>query len=69
MWPWARVASLTSRGQGSPFVSTTVDRWAWLVIAAHTQLSLARPLVADLRHSRERPAEPNRLTPARVRRR
>ncbi|WP_153882857.1 hypothetical protein [Streptomyces sp. CB01881] len=50
-------------------MSTTVDRWAWLVIAAHTQLSLARPLVADLRHSRERPAEPNRLTPARVRRR
>src|SRR6185437_10722238 len=25
------------------------DRWTWLVIAAHTQLRLARPLAADLR--------------------
>ena len=44
------------------------DRWTWLVIAAHTQLRLARPLAADLRCPRERPAEPGRLTPARVRR-
>ena len=44
------------------------DRWTWLVIAAHTQLRLARPLVADLRHPWERPAASNRLTPARVRR-
>jgi hypothetical protein len=44
------------------------DRWTWLVIAAHTQLRLARPLVADLRRPWERPAEPGRLTPARVRR-
>jgi hypothetical protein len=44
------------------------DRWTWLVIAAHTQLRLARPLVADLRRPWERPTAPNRLTPARVRR-
>lgn len=25
------------------------DRWTWLVIAAHTQLRLARPLAVDLR--------------------
>ncbi|MFB8236249.1 NF041680 family putative transposase [Kitasatospora purpeofusca] len=48
--------------------SASADRWTWLVVAAHTQLRLARPLVADLRHPWERPAEPNRLTPARVRR-
>jgi hypothetical protein len=44
------------------------DRWTWLIIAAHTQLRLARPLVADLRRPWERPAGPGRLTPARVRR-
>ncbi|MER5786774.1 NF041680 family putative transposase, partial [Streptomyces mobaraensis] len=44
------------------------DRWTWLVVAAHTQLRLARPLVQDLRHPWEKPAPPERLTPARVRR-
>ncbi|MFE7811999.1 NF041680 family putative transposase [Streptomyces sp. NPDC057433] len=44
------------------------DRWTWLVIAAYAQLRLARPLTADLRRPWEKPAEPNRLTPARVRR-
>ena len=44
------------------------DRWTWLLLAAHTQLRLARPLVADLRRPWERPAPPGRLTPARVRR-
>jgi hypothetical protein len=44
------------------------DRWTWLIIAAHTQLRLARPLAADLRRPWERPAPPARLTPARVRR-
>jgi hypothetical protein len=38
------------------------------VIAAHTQLRLARPLAADLRRPWEKPAPPGRLTPARVRR-
>lgn len=44
------------------------DRWTWLIIAAHTQLRLARPLAADLRRPWEKPAEPRRLSPARVRR-
>ncbi|KQX44551.1 transposase [Streptomyces sp. Root63] len=44
------------------------DRWTWLVIAAHTQLRLARPLAVDLRRPWEKRTESNRLTPARVRR-
>jgi hypothetical protein len=44
------------------------DRWTWLIITAHTQLRLARPLAADLRRPWERPAPRGRLTPARVRR-
>jgi len=44
------------------------DRWTWLIIAAHTQLRLARHLTEDLRRPWERPALPERLTPARVRR-
>ncbi|MGW4649077.1 NF041680 family putative transposase [Kitasatospora sp. NPDC004289] len=44
------------------------DRWTWLVIVAHTQLRLARPLAEDVRRPWERAAQPNKLTPARVRR-
>ena len=44
------------------------ERWTWLIIAAHTQLRLARPLAEDLRKPWERPATARRLTPARVRR-
>src|SRR3954454_12092670 len=44
------------------------DRWTWLILAAHTQLRLARPLAADLRRPWERPLPVERLTPARVRR-
>jgi hypothetical protein len=44
------------------------DRWTWLIIAAHAQLRLARPLADDLRLPWEKPAPPGRLTPARVRR-
>jgi hypothetical protein len=44
------------------------DRWTWLVIAAYTQLRLARYLAQDLRRPWERPAPEGRLTPARVRR-
>ncbi|GAA1760130.1 hypothetical protein GCM10009767_19090 [Kocuria aegyptia] len=44
------------------------DRWTWLVIAAHTQLRLARHLAVDLRRPWEKPLPPERLTPARVRR-
>jgi hypothetical protein len=44
------------------------DRWTWIVIAAYTQLRLARHLAQDLRRPWERPAPAGRLTPARVRR-
>jgi hypothetical protein len=45
------------------------DRWTWLIVAAHTQLRLTRPLAEDLRRPWEKTATtPARLTPARVRR-
>jgi hypothetical protein len=44
------------------------DRWTLLVIIAHTQLRLARHLTDDLRRPWEKPAPPDQLTPARVRR-
>jgi hypothetical protein len=44
------------------------DRWTWLVLAAFTQLGLARSLAADLHLPWEAPTVPGRLTPARVRR-
>ncbi|WP_433658095.1 NF041680 family putative transposase [Nocardia sp. CA-128927] len=44
------------------------DRWTWLTLVAYTQLRLTRPLAEDLRRPWEKPAEPQRLTPARVRR-
>lgn len=44
------------------------DRWSWLVLAAYTQLRLARPLVADRRLPWERPLRPGKLTPYRVHR-
>src|SRR5690242_21170797 len=43
------------------------DRWTWLVLAAYTQLRLARAWVADRRLPWERPLPPGRLTPGRVR--
>lgn len=44
------------------------DRWTWLVVAAYTQLRLARDVVEDHRLPWERRAKPGKLTPARVRR-
>jgi DDE superfamily endonuclease len=44
------------------------DRWTWLVLAASTQLRLARGAVADHRLPWERPLPPARLPPARVHR-
>jgi hypothetical protein len=44
------------------------DRWTWLVVAAYTQLRLARSWVADRRLPWERPLTLGQLTPARVRR-
>jgi hypothetical protein len=44
------------------------DRWTWLVLAAYTQLRLARARVADLRLPWERRCGAGRLTPLRVHR-
>jgi hypothetical protein len=57
-------------GWTTPSVCTPeqADRWTWLIVAAYTQLRLARGLVADLRLPWERPRDPRLLTPARVRR-
>lgn len=43
------------------------DRWTWLVLAAHTQLRLARPIAADHRLPWQRRVLAHQLTPARVR--
>jgi hypothetical protein len=42
------------------------DRWTWVVVAAYTQLRLARPWVADRRLPWERRLPPAQLTPYRV---
>ena len=57
-------------GWTTPKIRTpeAADRWTWMVIAAHTQLRLARHLAEDLRRPWERAAPPGRMTPARVRR-
>jgi hypothetical protein len=57
-------------GWTSPSLQTPeqADRWTWLVMAAYTQLRLARGHVDDLRLPWERPRDPVQLTPARVRR-
>ena len=44
------------------------DRWSWLVVAAFTQLRLARAHVADLRLPWEHRYDTGRLTPLRVHR-
>jgi hypothetical protein len=44
------------------------DRWTWLVLAAYTQLRLARQVAADARLPWERPRPQPRLSPYRVRR-
>ncbi|WP_328541138.1 transposase [Streptomyces sp. NBC_00371] len=44
------------------------DRWVWLILAAYTQLRLARTLTGDLRRPWEKPLTQQQLTPGRVRR-
>jgi hypothetical protein len=44
------------------------DRGTWLVLAAYTQLRMARPWVADRRLPWDRPLALGKLTPSRVRR-
>jgi hypothetical protein len=61
---------LNTLGWTRPKIRTpdAADRWTWLIIAAYTQLRLARPAAEDHRKPWERPAPGRRLTPARVRR-
>lgn len=42
------------------------DRWSWLILAAYTQLRLARTMVADRRLPWEKPLSQKRLIPTRV---
>ena len=44
------------------------ERWTWLIVAAYTQLRLARGLVEDMRLPWEKRRHPSRLSPVRVRR-
>ena len=57
-------------GWTAPKIRTpeAADRWTPMIVAAHTQLRLARHLAEDLRRPWERSAPPGRMTPARVRR-
>jgi hypothetical protein len=52
----------------APMHPETADRWTWLVLATYTQLRLARPVCHDLRLPWEKPADPDRIPPRRVRR-
>jgi DDE superfamily endonuclease len=52
----------------APLHPETADHWTWLVLAAYTQLRLARPICHDLRLPWEKPADPGRISPRRVRR-
>jgi hypothetical protein len=51
-----------------PRTPEQADRWTWLVLAAYTQLRLARQIAADQRLPWERPRPQPRLSPLRVRR-
>jgi hypothetical protein len=51
-----------------PRTPEQADRWTWLVLAAYTQLRLARAVVCDQRLPWERPRPQPRLSPSRVRR-
>lgn len=57
-------------GWTTPSLATPeqADRWTWLIVAAYTQLRLARGLADDQRLPWEKPRAPDKLTPARVRR-
>src|SRR5450755_1315855 len=62
---WKQTLGLTRPRLRTP---EQADRWAWLIIAAYTQLRLARPLAVGLRRPGEQPPAPGNLTPGRIRR-
>jgi hypothetical protein len=52
----------------APMAPQTALRWSWLVLVVYTQLRLARPISQDLRIPWEKPAQPDRISPRRIRR-
>jgi hypothetical protein len=52
----------------APLHPTTADTWTWIVLVAYTQPRLARHLSRDVRLPWQKPADPDRLPPRRVRR-
>lgn len=52
----------------APMLPDTALRWGWTVLAAYTQLGLARGCAQDLRLPWEKPQPPQRMSPRRVRR-
>ena len=62
------VKNTLGRSAPSPQTPEQTDRWTWLIVAAYTQLRLARGLVDDMRMPWEKRRDPAQLTPARVRR-
>ncbi len=52
----------------APLEPDTALRWSWLLLAAYTQLRLARGSVRDLRLPWEKPQPPQTMSPRRVRR-
>jgi hypothetical protein len=52
----------------APMLPDSADVWTWLVLAVYTQLRLARRVCRDLRMPWEKPADPDRIPPRRVRR-
>jgi hypothetical protein len=52
----------------APLQPSTAETWTWLILVAYTQLRLARRICHDLRLPWEKPANPERIPPRRVRR-
>lgn len=52
----------------APMNPETAERWTWLALAVYTQLRLARRICRDMRMRWEKPADPDRIPPRRVRR-
>jgi hypothetical protein len=52
----------------APMMPATAQVWTWIVLAVYTQLRLARPVCEDLRLPWEKPSDPDRIPPRRVRR-
>jgi hypothetical protein len=66
--PQACVSTLVGGRGVRPRHPEQAERWTWLVLAAYTQLRLARQIATDARLPWERPRPPGKLSPYRVRR-